>query len=334
MATVPAPGNGNGNGNGNGAQGPDLPITRVFIDDSVYASGQRFRVAGFDNLPPGMTEGEGAVEGEGEGFPEGEPSLGIDVDFCALFDSAFQSAPMNPDGTTEGEGAGGPTPVAEAVATLLRRLDPAVADANGTFFFEPADADLVLNVTGNGILDPANELGLLRRILAEPAFNNGVLRHEDVRAVWEMNRETYREDYLGDLAAAVLDAFYPGLVDLTVGYITLGDGSTMQVGQSATVGTGSFGLAAGITAVFGRFAEEELGIRFDNARLNPNDFFDLPPLGPEGDADGDGFSNADEYRCSIPLACFETPGPDILDRVYTITALDPDIVLNACLEGN
>lgn len=76
---------------------------------------------------------------------------------------------------------------------------------------------------GNGIKDIANEFGLLQRILNDENFDNGVLTHNDVYNAWIHNLQQFQTD-MGPLLSALLPGLIPGLQEIFLAFLTLGDG--------------------------------------------------------------------------------------------------------------
>ena len=84
--------------------------------------------------------------------------------------------------------------------------------------------EFVGNLSGNGILDIANEFGLMQRILNDASFNNGVLTHEQVYNAWIHNLQQFQTD-MGPTLSAILPGLIPGLQEIFLAYLTLGDGN-------------------------------------------------------------------------------------------------------------
>lgn len=252
---------------------------------------------------PDAYEGEEPWEGEGEDEGEGEPVVVV-VDFC----DAFQQLVDNP--LLQG--------LDPEFAAFVELLNPATADLNGTFNVDSSGGALSMTVTGNGILDAANELGLLACILNHPEpFRSGirstVLSREQALAAWQVNLAQLNAD-IGPLASLV-STLVPGLRQVLAGYITLGDG-TFTLTSAPTPeepdapilveGSGSFGLVAALFATLNNMIAQELGSGFANPHLKIEDYVTLPMLLAEGDADGDVFTNREEYMFFTPGTCTST----------------------------
>jgi hypothetical protein len=204
-------------------------------------------------------------------------------------------------------------------------------DANGTLIFNPQLIEFTL--TGNGVNDLANELGLLQFILENEDFDNGVLDHDTVNNAWNDNYRKLTNKYIGNdithLQTIGLQIAAPGLIELFVGYLTLGDGDYNPNAGIGGEGTGSFGFAAGVMEQFSLiidivrelFPEQipaDFGLR--NAALLKEDFVGIPALTALGDADGDGLTNAEEFQIFDPALC-DVPANGV---TYLSAALNSD----------
>lgn len=83
--------------------------------------------------------------------------------------------------------------------------------------------EFIGNLSGNGILDIANEFGLIQTIGNDEAFDNGVLTHEQVYNAWTHNLTQFQTD-MGPTLSAVLPGLIPGIQEIFLAYLTLGDG--------------------------------------------------------------------------------------------------------------
>ena len=246
-----------------------------------------------------------ASEGEGEG--EGEE----EVDFCMAFGQVATNSLLGQVGEEYGD--------------LIALLEPVAADINGPFHVDISDdQNYVIDVSGNGMLDAGSELGPLARILADPSFDNGVLTHTQVHAAWQHNWDQLLYGNIGPTLAPVLPPFVPGLMEILVGYISLGDGGLTETGYLSVTGEGSFGFVAGLLALLDDALEDYFGSGFADPVLDKADFIILGTLSAVGDADGDGYSNLEEYVYFTPVVCPEyaksDPGID-----YVTAALNARI---------
>ncbi len=93
---------------------------------------------------------------------------------------------------------------------------------------QPSDTisavEFIGNLSGNGILDIANEFGLIQRIGNDETFNNGVLTHEQVYNAWIHNLQQFQTD-MGPTLTALLPGLIPGIQEIFLAYLTLGDGN-------------------------------------------------------------------------------------------------------------
>lgn len=243
---------------------------------------------------------EGEDEGEGEVEGEGEP-VELVADFCQAFGLVFENPLLQ-----------GLDP---EFAAFVNLLNPATADLNGTFNVDNSGGTLTIEVTGNGILDAANELGLLAHLMNHPdPFLSGirttVLNREDVVAAWQANLAQLDQD-IGPLAALVATVV-PGLKEVLAGFITLGDGeftvTSAPTPENPTApiiasGSGSFGLVAAMFATLDTMLEQELGSGFANPNISLQDYVTLSAFLPGSDADGDGYTNREEYDYFTPNTC-------------------------------
>lgn len=176
---------------------------------------------------------------------------------------------------------------------------PEVCDANGGFQMEPE-----IEIYGNGLLESC-EFGLIQACLRNPDLDLrpfGGISHEVALAAWEQNLTQMRTDLGGTngLALSVLR----GLDSILSAYFLLGD-SVSRLLPSALV--------------FAATSYEEIQLELTvpdpmNYRMLPR-FFAF-----SGDADGDGFTNKEEYDYFMPLG-----GRDL----YIQAALTPFITLES-----
>ena len=173
--------------------------------------------------------------------------------------------------------------VAEAITV---DFDQAMKSLN----FDPvtADGNNDEKGSGNGLLDSA-EMAPIAAVLAENSIDfsgKGGASHAMARAAWMQALESARKDL------SLLTKLYPLAPEVVAGYVMIGtEGSYQAINAMcaafASPLTGNYSLARKLGSVFG----------------------------PDGDADGDGFTNREEY------------GAAIADGVpaYVKAALDPGI---------
>ncbi len=190
-----------------------------------------------------------------------------------------------------------------ASAPYVERLngfsfDPEVCDANGGFQMEP------IQINGNGLLESC-EFGLIRACLRDPDLDLrafGGISHEVLLAAWEQNLAQMRTDLGGvdGLALSVLR----GLDSILSAYFLLGDSVSRLLPP---------------TLVFAAASYEEF--QLDLVVPDPMNYRMLPRfLAFNGDADGDGYTNQQEYDYFMPLG-----GRDL----YIQAALTPFITLES-----
>lgn len=174
---------------------------------------------------------------------------------------------------------------------LFDLLDPETADLNGG-----ADPE-TMTFNGNGMLDCGYELGVFRRILDTETLDLSSTGGVQYEQVYEANRNN-RLQLVADIGAsnaAIVNGIAPGLLEVAAAYITLGD-------------EGSTGFIVGLMDII-----NEVQYVGD---LNLALYVRLPEfLSAEGDADGDGATNREEYEAYYQY------GPD----AYVTYALNPSV---------
>lgn len=158
-------------------------------------------------------------------------------------------------------------------------FDPEVCDANGGFQTDP------VQVNGNGMLESC-EFGLIRACLRDPDLDLrdfGGVSHAIVLAAWENNLAQMRADLGGTDGLAL--SMLQGLDSILAAYFILGD-SVSRLLPSALV--------------FAAVSYDE--IQLDLTVPDPMNYRMLPRFFAfSGDADGDGFTNKEEYDYFMPL---------------------------------
>ena len=156
-------------------------------------------------------------------------------------------------------------------ADLFDLLHPDTADLNGG-----ADPDELI-FYGNGMLDCAYELGVLSKVMETPGFDlssTGGVSYQIVEQALTHNMAQLRAD-IGDYYADIVEGIAPGLLDLLVAYATLGDEDSIS-------------FVTGLWEVI----RESVYI----GTLDLDQYILLPEyLAADGDADGDGATNREEY---------------------------------------
>ncbi len=205
-------------------------------------------------------------------------------DFCAAFDTLSCSLGALSSFSTD-------------VATY-QNMTLCSSDLNGP----PATGSTAINpLTGNGIPDGEYELGLLAAVLnnsfaLDPAKNGGIT-NADVMTAFQGNFNYFRVTTTMALASVPLNpppaapsdlrSMVPGLIPwmpaslatVLAGYATQGDGNSMA----------ALNTLLGELSALGFQSQPELMARYITS------FASI--FGPDGDADGDGYSNRQEYNC-------------------------------------
>ncbi len=277
-------------------------------------------------------EGEGEGEGEGEPPIEGEPepilcqqnfcatandgdnaSSPIDKSFCEYFADLFTNAPRDLLGN---------------YVKFVNLFDPSKpGDMNGASSIDKSQGEdkMTIQVGSNHIPDCAYELKLIEAVLLKRDFcecHSG-LSHKLVHEAWNFNMARLSQDFAG-LYWTLADAVLPGFKQILCAHMMIGNGNIQyykddvlvpltdpeNANANKVIGYGSGGLVQGIAFLLGK--------NIANSRLNLADYATLPEyFGPDGDADGDGTTNAEEYD-----AFGSTP------EAYVAAALDPEIHLD------
>lgn len=248
---------------------------------------------------PDAYEGEDTWEGEYEGEGEEDPEVNV-VNFCEAFQQVYENPLLQS--------------LDPQFAAFVELLNPATADLNGAFYVDTSGG-MSITVTGNGMLDAANELGLLSHLLNHPepfisGIRSTVIGRDEALAAWLANLAQLNRD-IGPMAS-VLASAVPGLQKVLAGFLTLGDGEftvtsapTPEDPDAPIIasGSGSFGLVAALFATLNTMIAEEMGSGFANPNLRKEDYVALGAFLPGSDADGDGFSNSAEYTFFTPNTC-------------------------------
>ncbi len=189
---------------------------------------------------------------------------------------------------------------------------PDVLDINGNIdliailaIVEAVENGDPFSIPRNGILED-HEFAVIEAVLNDPNLDLsafGGLSHAEVMAAWTTNINQMQHD-LGGIGG-LADILLPGLDTFMAGFVTLGDENSIFLVKTLL----------GPLALGG----EEISEQFPVNITPPNIEADYVPL-PQffawnGDADGDGFSNAEEYVVF---------GPDG-KGAYVNAALDPTI---------
>lgn len=269
------------------------------------------------------------------GIANGIPMPGTTVDFCNHYAElrGFLGSAL------VGDLCGDPE-----FASFCPLLEPCVADLNGTIVVDESSGSLVISAVGNGILDTANELGVIKHILLTPGFDNGVIDHATVLAAYERNFYQLQCDMQPDFLAqfsTLLPGTFSGLMEILTIHATIGDGTftvdTSNPNGNISTATGSWGIVKGLVPILCDFiADQTSGLAVcNNPNLNKGDYIQFPSiLGANGDADGDGATNFAEAQFFQAETCGTGAGAELLfpfncgvvtGTTYVDAALDPNL---------
>jgi len=220
------------------------------------------------------------------------------VDFCAYSDIAFCSL----------------EPIATVMPELLEAslLFPCLTmDINGPVTMTPEGEEDPLSP--NGILDAAYELGILAQM-----YDQG---NTEVITTYQANFQAVKDSIVEDLYETELknDKDLRGVVQAAAPYL-------VSALSAVTAGLATLGDETTNTAV------DQMLLAFESLGIGPPEggvasiTSGLSYLGPDGDADGDGASNRQEYEFYVTGYGF---GPE----QYVAAALDPEFELEPLEEG-
>lgn len=251
------------------------------------------------SAPVPITEPEGATDGEGE--PE------IDLDLLG----DMNTLRSNPLGSY----------IPEPYYSYLFGLDPATGDFNGgvelTVTALPSDnpnkGELVDSIAflGNGIPD-AQEFSVIEYLIENPDVKTAKISGQEVKNSFIQNRNQIKNKQLGPNLGAPAELLVPGALNLFAVFTMLGDGEVTEQTDNTLKTTGGF---ATIKGYFGFFAAgvAKLGANpIALPQVQDEDYITLPILGPDGDLDGDGKTNKEEWDAYGPTG-------------YVEAVLDPEI---------
>jgi hypothetical protein len=219
-------------------------------------------------------------------------------------------------------------------SSFISLLDPNQADINGQFAIDDSGDSLVVQLQGNLMKDVVVELRALERIANNPDLfpEDGptVYSNADVVAAWNANTAQIEADVGPDLAP-LLPLVLGGFKEVLIAYVTLGGGSANITSEDPIVvdGTGSFGFVQALFGLLNPILMEELnGAAFANPNISADDYVQLTEFGPDGDLDGDGFSNLCESFYFRRPGCGKGGSDPTIG--YPGAATDPTIVPDGC----
>lgn len=178
-------------------------------------------------------------------------------------------------------------------------------DING-----PLDLEADIPVTSNGIPDASYELGILAAVLNDPS--------EPLHAAALAGFKQYYQNIKDLVVQALTSSGYIGLVSMFAPNLV---GSlTGVLAADATMGDATTNEALNQLLLL----LEDLGLTPPPGGIGSLGTA-VPELGPEGDADGDGYTNRQEYNYFV--GSLQYPAAD-----YVAAALDPEQTLPAVLK--
>lgn len=262
----------------------------------------------------GEIEGEPPQEGEGEPPLEGEPEpILCQQNFCATANSGDDtSAPITKSfcGYFADLYNGAPRGLLGPYVKLIDYFTPA-GDMNGQSWVDKRAGDdklITYQIGGNGIPDCSFEFRLLETVLLNPNFcicDSG-LNHKMVHDAWNFNSNHLSQDFAG-LYWTLADSVLPGFKQIMCAHVTIGDGSADYSVENYLTANGSGGLVLGIAYLLGKDIANK---KPDLTTYQTLDAY----FGPQGDADGDGWTNAEEFA-----VCGNDP------EAYVYAALNSDV---------
>lgn len=178
-------------------------------------------------------------------------------------------------------------------------------DLNG-----PIDLVAEIPITPNGIPDASYELGILAQVLNDPT--------EPLHAAALAGFHEYYQNIKNLVVQALTTAGYIGLVPMVAPHLIAS--LTGILAADATMGDPLTNAA--LDELLGLLAQ--LGLEPPAGGIASLGTA-VPALGPDGDADGDGYTNRQEYNYFV--GNLQYPAPD-----YVAAALDPLQVLPAVLK--
>jgi len=229
--------------------------------------------------------------------------------FCGYFQSVYTNPIL---------GMLGPE-YAQFTALLL----PQNADINGASYVIQKnpypDGDLAFALGTNQMLDCYFELKLIEVVAKNTSYNNGTVTYAQVAAAWAKSDQQFYLD-VGSVYWPLLGGLVGGLKQILLGEMTVGDGDAVFSdfhegdGYNRIDCTGSAGFIKAIMFL--------LGDNITNFAIDLADYGIMPDVfGKDGDADGDGCTNWEEYVWVKGNNPSDTN--DQLAPKYAAAALDP-----------
>ena len=202
-------------------------------------------------------------------------------------------------------------------AWILDLFAPPLSDVNGMSTIDVTGEDIVADIHGNGMRDCGCELGLVAAVADDPLLDlsaTGGITYAIFNHAWKSNDAT--------LAACIGEEYWPllvlieGLGEILSGWLIIGDGSVVEDPEDDYTVEGFGGLVSGLLEIL---ANEEILEQPDLAGLG-NYTLLTQYFAADGDADGDGWTNREEYDEYGPGSKAD---PDCAE--YVANALDPNV---------
>ncbi|MCX5772230.1 MAG: hypothetical protein NTZ09_18420 [Candidatus Hydrogenedentes bacterium] len=183
---------------------------------------------------------------------------------------------------------------------LVEALSFPDADVNGASWMDDRES-FKCELGGNAMPDCSCELGLVSAILRNPELDFkavGGVSHEMVYNVFTHNLAVLQA-YLGVEDYAALQPLFDPLLALIYGHLTIGNGAFEEEAPGQYTFSGSGGYAISLIYAL------PTTVPISPETIDLANYSKLPEyLAWNGDADGDGFSNLDEYLASESTAEF------------------------------
>ncbi|MFM1920196.1 MAG: hypothetical protein RLZZ303_1830 [Candidatus Hydrogenedentota bacterium] len=219
-----------------------------------------------------------------------------------------------------------------------------VADIDGAFLIDDSQESLIASLTGDDIRDIGNQMQIIDRIIRNPALfpDTAVLPASELRAAYTANFNVITDEKIGSDISGVLAIVIKEIFPLLTYFTLLGRQDDFVNITSddpiVTDGRGTLGvLQALLVLLDGTEISGTTTLDFIDTTVSNDEFITFGEiLGPDGDLDGDGFSNICEYRHFRRTLCssqFPNIAPSENSQIDFVTAvLDPTITPVGCFE--
>ncbi|MBI1321168.1 MAG: hypothetical protein GC168_19760 [Candidatus Hydrogenedens sp.] len=206
------------------------------------------------------------------------------------------------------------------------------SDLSSGFEVEITESGYSATYHGGGIPDVYGEYALLAEAINHPGRVEATAEFTGASAfaAYEANLAYLKSQVFGPDGAAILLLIPQTARQLAV-MATLGGGeiSVSEEGRTYT-GTGHYGAMLLKLALLAPLFDDEFGAPLLNAQPDASAFISIPALRAESDADGDGYSNLDEFLYFSSVSCDDAFGnPDAVSeelfvRAALSTSLTPE----------